>query len=68
MIGSTVLKAFRSLFEGIYSKNVWLPCPHHYFRKANRMQHLLDARITRVAPDVRSAFHSMGYFWSVLYM
>jgi hypothetical protein len=23
---------------------------------------------TRVAPDVRSALHSMGYFWSVLYM
>jgi hypothetical protein len=29
-------------------------------RVANAM---LDARITRVAPDVRSALHSMGYFW-----
>jgi hypothetical protein len=24
-----------------------------------------QARITRVAPDVKSAIHSMGYFWSV---
>jgi hypothetical protein len=28
----------------------------------------MDARITRVAPDVRSALHSMGYFWSVLHV
>jgi hypothetical protein len=34
-------------------------------RVANAMYNVLDARITRVAPDVRIALHSMGYFWSV---
>jgi hypothetical protein len=30
-------------------------------RIANAMQNALDTRITRVAPDVRSVLHSMGY-------
>jgi hypothetical protein len=32
---------------------------------ANAMQNSPEARITRVAPGVRSALLSMGYFWSV---
>jgi hypothetical protein len=36
-------------------------------RVANAMQNSPEARITRVAPGVRSALLSMGYFWSVLY-
>jgi hypothetical protein len=37
-------------------------------RVANAMQNAPEARITRVAPDVRNALLSMDYFWSVLYM
>jgi hypothetical protein len=36
-------------------------------RVANAMKNAPEARITRVAPGVRSALLSMGYFWSVLY-
>jgi hypothetical protein len=35
-------------------------------RVANAMQNAPEARITHVAPGVRNALLSMGYFWSVL--
>jgi hypothetical protein len=35
-------------------------------RVADATQNAPEARITRIAPGVRSALPSMGYFWSVV--
>jgi hypothetical protein len=43
-------------------------CRASYARHSSSKCDVKHARITRVVPDARSALHSMGYFWSVLYV